>query len=70
LADLVSVNAVDDHLAAVRQVSSPLLDRVRVTMVGRDDELARRRKIGAAPDIHDGRRRGGSKPGIEFGRRD
>src|SRR5215831_10091036 len=41
LADLVSVNAVHDHLAAARQLFSPLLHLARVTMVGRDDEPAR-----------------------------
>src|SRR5262249_4460108 len=70
LADLASVNAVDDHLAAERQLFSPLLHLVRVTMVGRDDELARGGKIGGAPNVNDGRRRGSSEPTIKLSRRD
>src|SRR5262245_20356575 len=64
------MNAVDDHLAAERQLFSPLLHLVRVTMVGRDDELARGGKIGGAPNVNDGRRRGSSEPTIKLSRRD
>src|SRR5262249_50698980 len=70
LADLASVNAVDDHLAAARQLFSPLLHLARVTMVGRDDEPARGGKIGEAANVDDGRRHGSSEPTIKLSRRD
>jgi hypothetical protein len=69
LADLASVNAVD-HLAAAREVFSPVLHLVRIAMVGRDDELARGGKIGGAANVDDGRRRGSSEPTIKLSRQD
>src|SRR5262249_49389101 len=70
LAELAPMNAVRDHLATARQLFSPLLHLVRITMVGRDDELPRGGKIGETANVNDGRCRGSSEPTIKLSRRD
>jgi hypothetical protein len=66
----MAMNAVNDDVPPARQLASPLLHLVRVTVKGRYDERVCRSEIGATPNIHHHGRGRSAKAIIKISRRD
>ena len=66
LADLVAVDAIDDHVTVFRQSGAPVRQRFRWPMDGTDDHGLVGAECFGATNVHEHRRRCRAQPCIEF----